>query len=218
MPVPVLAQMLFSAIHEHETSLSKVSRLLHDDVSQVLSAVGLQLDAMRIDFREAAPGIDERAAEIQGMLEQVIRQLRTITNELNPSIVERTGLSFALERLIDTIRNNFSGTIRLQFDPATRVPTNLAKKFYKIAECAVQSALTRPQCSSIELQVKKSQGQFVLEVTDNGQPGPLDSGDSMARLLLEYYASDGTIVLNTTHSAERGNLVRASCPAQDKLG
>jgi len=58
-------------------------------VSQVLSAVGLQLDAMRMDFRAEAPGIEERAAEIQNMLEQVIEQLRDISNELNPSVVER---------------------------------------------------------------------------------------------------------------------------------
>jgi len=63
--------------------LARVARLLHDDVSQVLSAVGLQLDAMRMDFREQTPGIDERAAEIQCMLEQAIEQLRDISNELN---------------------------------------------------------------------------------------------------------------------------------------
>ncbi len=98
-PQPVLAQKLFAAINEHEAVLARVSRLLHDDVSQILSAVGLQLDAMRMDFREQAPGLDGRAAEIQELLEQAIEQLRDISNELNPSIVERAGLRFALDRL-----------------------------------------------------------------------------------------------------------------------
>src|ERR1700676_2911105 len=153
---PALAQMLFAAINEHEAALGRVSRLLHDDVSQVLSAVGLQLDAMRMDFREQAPGIDDRATEIQTMLEQVIEQLRDISNELNPSIVERAGLQFALDRLIGKARKNFSGTLRLHFDPATHVPTTVAKIFYKIGECAVQNALARPECSVIDIQVKRS--------------------------------------------------------------
>jgi signal transduction histidine kinase len=93
---PALAQMLFAAINEHEAVLARVSRLLHDDVSQILSAVGLQLDAMRMDYRGQAPGVDGRAAEIQELLEQAIEQLRDISNELNPSIVERAGLQFAL--------------------------------------------------------------------------------------------------------------------------
>ncbi len=95
---PALAQMLFAAIQEHDAALAQVARVLHDDVSQVLSAVGLQLDAMRMDFRDQAPGIDDRASEIQTMLEQVIEQLRDISNELNPSNVERAGLQFALDR------------------------------------------------------------------------------------------------------------------------
>src|ERR1022692_3174652 len=85
---PALAQILFAAIQEHDAALDGVARVLHDDVGQVLSAVGLQLDAMRMDFRDQAPGLDDRAAEIQTMLEQVIEQLRDISNELNPSIVE----------------------------------------------------------------------------------------------------------------------------------
>src|SRR5882724_9743863 len=148
---PALAQMLFAAIHEHDLALAGVSRLLHDDVSQVLSAVGLQLDAMRMDFRDQAPGIEERVSESQTMLEQVIEQLRDISNELNPSIVERAGLQFALDRLADKVRKTFSGSLRLHFDPAARIPTAIAVTFYKIAECAVDNALTRPGCSLVEV-------------------------------------------------------------------
>src|ERR1700724_3375145 len=153
-PQPALAQMLFAAVSEHEAALGRVSRLLHDDVSQVLSAVGLQLDAMRMDFRAEAPGIEERAAEIQNMLEQAIEQLRDISNELNPSIVERAGLQFAMDRLAGKIRKNFNGSLRLQFDPAARIPTAIATTFYKIAEGAVENALARPGCSLIEIKLK----------------------------------------------------------------
>src|ERR1700684_2030759 len=161
-PPPALAAMLFAAMNEHEAVLSRVSRLLHDDVSQVLSAVGLQLDAMRMDFREQAPGVDGRATEIQELLEQAIEQLRDISNELNPSIVERAGLQFALDRLIDKARKNFPGTLRLHYDPVTRVPTAVAKIFYKIGECAVQNALARPECSLIDIQIKRSHEEFVI--------------------------------------------------------
>src|SRR5579864_4310751 len=120
---PALLRTLFGAIGDHEAALARISRRLHDDVSQIVSAVGLQLDAMRMDFRNEAPGIEHRAAEIQTMLELVIEQLRDIGNELNPSIVERAGLQFALDRLAGKVRERFSGTLRLQLDPATLVPT-----------------------------------------------------------------------------------------------
>jgi len=210
-PQPALAQMLFAAMNEHEAVLARVSRLLHDDVSQVLSAVGLQLDAMRMDFREQAPGIEQRAAEIQELLEQAIEQLRDITNELNPSIVERAGLQFALDRLIGKARAGFAGTVRLHFDPSVRVPTVLAKTFYKITECALDIAKANGECSLIDIHVKRAQREYVLEISDNGPVG--ESGAApLGQLLMDYYASKSHVMLKTERAPGRGSIVSASFP------
>jgi two-component system sensor histidine kinase NreB len=215
---PALAQMLFAAIQEHDAALAQVARVLHDDVSQVLSAVGLQLDAMRMDFRNQAPGIDERASEIQTMLEQVIEQLRDISNELNPSIVERAGLQFALDRLAGKVRKTFSGTLRLHFDSTARVPTEIATTFYKIAECALESAVARPRCSAIDIQLKRAQGDFVLEIRDDAEADDADRRKlPLARLLLDYYASRGHIALDILGAPSRGTIIRASHPQPDSV-
>jgi signal transduction histidine kinase len=210
-PQPALAQMLFAAMNEHEAVLSRVSRLLHDDVSQVLSAVGLQLDAMRMDFREQAPGVDTRATEIQELLEQAIEQLRDITNELNPSIVERAGLQFALDRLIGKARAGFPGSLRLHFDASLRVPTILAKAFYKISECAVDIAKATSACSLIDIHVKRAQGEYVLEISDNA---PVDATGSapLGQLLMDYYASKNHVTLRTERVPGKGSVIRASFP------
>jgi two-component system NarL family sensor kinase len=213
MPQPAIAELLFAALNEHEATLARVSHQLHDDVSQVLSAVGLQLDAMRMDFRDAAPGVDQRATEIQNMLEQAINQLRDISNELNPSIVDRAGLHFALDRLAGKTRKIFTGTLHLHSDPATHVPAPLAKTLYKIAECALDDAVARPGCSAIDIHVKQSHGEFVLELSDNGEPEDSHSSPpSLARLLLEFYAAKEQLALTTKGSNPSGNLIRVTCP------
>jgi signal transduction histidine kinase len=203
--------MLFAAMNEHEAVLSRISRLLHDDVSQVLSAVGLQLDAMRMDFREQAPGMDTRATEIQELLELAIEQLRDITNELNPSIVERAGLQFALDRLIGKLRTGYSGTVRLHFDASLRVPTILAKTFYKITECALDIARSAPGSSLIDIHVKRSQGEYVLEISDNGKVDESNSAP-LGQLLMDYYASKNHVTLQTERQPGKGSLIRASFP------
>lgn len=212
-PQPLLAQKLFAAIHEHDAVLARISRLLHDDVSQVLSAVGLQLDALRMDFREQAPGLDARAVEIQELLEQAIEQLRDITNELNPSIVERAGLQFALDRLAGKVRGQFSGTVRLHFDSSLRVPTVLAKAFYKMCECALDTAIASPGCSLIDIYVKRSHGDYVLEVTDNrADPAGKEDSELLSRLLMEYHASKNHLSLKVQRTPGKGNVIRASFP------
>lgn len=210
-PQPALAQMLFAALNEHEAVLSRVSRLLHDDVSQVLSAVGLQLDAMRMDFRQQAPGMDSRAAEIQELLEQAIEQLRDITNELNPSIVERAGLQFALDRLIGKARANFNGTVRLHFDASLRVPTVLAKTFYKITDCALDIAKASPDCTLIDIHVKRAQGEYVLEISENAAVDA-NAPAALGQLLMDYYASKNHVTLKTERVPGKGSVIRASFP------
>jgi len=210
---PALAQMLFAAINEHEAVLARVARLLHDDVSQILSAVGLQLDAMRMDFRGQAPGVDGRAVEIQELLEQAIQQLRDISNELNPSIVERAGLQFALDRLAGTARANFSGTLRLHIDASLRVPTILAKAFYKITECALETAMATPDCSIIDIYVKRSHGEYVIEIADNASTDNVHpEAEPLERLLMDYHASKNHVTLKIERTPGKGSLVRASFP------
>jgi signal transduction histidine kinase len=210
---PALAQMLFAAINEHEAVLARVSRLLHDDVSQILSAVGLQLDALRMDFREQGPRLDARAGEIQELLEQAIEQLRDISNELNPSIVERAGLRFALDRLAETVRENFPGALHLHFDASLRVPTILAKVFYKVTERALETATAAPGCSLIDIYVKRSHGEYVLEITDNGSADVADpDSDLLGRLLMDHYASRNHVTLQVQRTPGKGGLIRASFP------
>ncbi len=212
MPQPVPAELLFAAIDERDAALARVSRLLHDDVSQVLSAVGLQLDAMRMDIRNAVPEVDSRTAEIQQLLEQAIAQLRDVSNELNPSIVERAGLHYAIERLAGKATKNFAGSLRLHSDPAIHVPTAPAKAFYKIAEWALERSRSR-QSSAIDIHLKRSRGNFVLEVIDDGPPDEQGAGtECLARLLIDYYASQSRIALTVNALAGKGNVVLASLP------
>ena len=213
VPDPSLTEPLFAALSEHEMTLARVSRQLHDDVSQILSAAGLQLDALRMDFRETAPGVDQRAAEIQDMLEQAINRLRDITNELNPSIAERAGLYFALDQMTAKARNTFSGAIRLHFDSAARVKPAQAKIFYRIAECGLDAAMARSDCSIIDIQFKQSQGKFILEVSDNGKSLAANStGKTLTTLLMEYHAARAKFDLTRSASPDAGNKLRASCP------
>ena len=207
-----LAEALFAAINEHELTLMRVSRLLHDDVSQVLSAAGLQLDALRMDFGETAAGVDQRAVEIQSMLEQAINRLRDISNELNPSIAERAGLHFALDQMLEKARKTFPGALRLHFDSSARVTPTQARTFCKIADYALEVAMTRSGCSLIDMQFKQSQGKLILDLADNGTfEAPDSARKPLGTLLIEYYAARAHFDL--ARSGSPGNTLRVSCPA-----
>ena len=218
----LLARKLVALINERERELTRVSRVLHDKVGQVLSAVGLQLDVMRMDFREQAPGIVERTAGIQQMLEEVIAELRGLSNELNPSLVERAGLPFALDRLVGRFRESYGGTLRLLVDSAARVPENVAGTFYKLAEFALDNVVEHSQSDYAEVLVRQVRDRrFVLEVRDNGRGFNVSETienvqGGLGLLLMKYYASRDGIRMTIRSRAGSGTIVKASCRAPSR--
>jgi signal transduction histidine kinase len=217
----LLARKLVALINEREREMTRVSRVLHDRVGQVLSAVGLQLDVMRMELQAQAPSIVGRTAEIQQMLEEVITELRGLSYELNPDIVERAGLPFALDRLVGRFRESYGGTMRLFVDSAARVPENTGGTFYKVAEFALDNVVEHSESSYAEVLARQVRDRFVLEVRDNGHGFNVDETigkvqGGLGLLLMKYYASRDGMRLTIHSLAGKGTIVKASCPARSK--
>jgi len=208
-----LPEMLATMLEYREQEFARVAKLLHDQVGQVLSAVGLHLDALRLELEPQVPGIAERTAEIQNILEHAVVLVRNLSYELNPAIVERAGLSFALDRLAGRFRDCFSGTIRLLYEAGTHVPPAVGTAFYKIAELAVENAVAHAGCSLIEVLVRPTREGVVLEVRDNGTGFDVSSARAEHRglgmTLMAHYASEAGIEYSLGSTLGKGTSVRA---------
>jgi signal transduction histidine kinase len=208
-----LAHVLVSVMNAREQEGARISRILHDDVGQVLSAIGLQLDLLRMDLGDQASAVPPRITEIQKFLEQAVAQVRDLSYELNPSIVERAGLQFALDRLIGRYRKSFAGTIRLLFDASARVPVEVATAMYKICEQALDNAVQHARCSHIEVLFKPGQKSATLEIRDNGIGFAVEQIKHETRglglHLMKYHASQAGLQLFIASMPEKGTIVRA---------
>ncbi len=204
-----LANLLVSVMHAREQEGAHISRILHDEVGQVLSAVGLQLDLLRMDLQENPSGSLSRIVEIQKVLEQAVTQVRDLSYELNPAIVERTGLQFALDRLRGRHGKAFGGTIRLFFDPSVRVPLEVATALYKIAEQALDNAVRHAQAAQVEVLVKPSKHGVALEVRDNGIGFSPGQSPGLGLHLMRHYAAQAGLRFSVASAPERGTIVRA---------
>jgi signal transduction histidine kinase len=191
----------------------RLARFLHDEVGQSLSAAGLQLDLLRMDFESAAPLIGARTTELQGMLETIMAGVREFSYELNPDIVERAGLHAAMDRLVGRTRKNFSGNLRLMADSSLRFPPDIGSALYKIASEALENALQHSGCSLIEVIIKSTPGGPALEVRDNGKgfdaDGLMETNRGLGLLVMEHYAEQAKVRLSVTSEKGKGTTVRA---------
>lgn len=213
-PRRTLAQVLAAAVNAREQEAVRVSRLLHDDVGQILSAVGLQLDLLRMDVEAELPDVAARLEQCQKYLETAIEQVRRLNSELNPAIVERAGLQTAMDRLVGRYRDA-GPSIRLLFDSSIRPPLPVAKNLYRIAECALDNAVRHGEAKRIEVFVKAARAGGTLEVRDNGVGfDPATAAPGLGLPLMEYYAAEAGLVLSVTSEAGQGTIVGVRIPAK----
>ena len=211
-----LRHTVLGALKAQEFQRTMVSRFLHDSVGQNLTALGLQLDLIRMDLESLSPDTCRRIGDIQKLLEEMMESVREYSYELNPSTVERAGLRPALDRLAGRIRTRFPGTLRLKVDPSLKLDPELATALYQILQEGVENAVQHSGCSAIEIAVKSTRTGTVLEVRDNGRgfdPADLVSGGrGLGLLSMEHYAAQAGLELTITSTRETGTTVRAATP------
>jgi two-component system NarL family sensor kinase len=215
----MLTRMLVSTINARELESNRVSRTLHDEVGQVLSAVGLQLDVLKLEFQDRVPEIRQRTAEIQEMLEQAVTQVRALSYDLNPAVVERAGLQFALDRLVGRFRNRFSGSIRFLFDSSVRVPLEVGNAWYKIAEHTLENVIQHSQAKRVEMYVKPSGKAMTCEIRDDGVGFSIIDAklrsSGLGLLLIEHYAAQAALELTIKSAPQKGTVVRTVYRSRD---
>ncbi len=174
-----------------------------------------------MDLQENPEDGLRRIADIQKVLERAVAQVRELSYELNPAIVERTGLKAALDRLVGRQRQNFGGSIRLFFDSSVRLPVSAATAMYKIAEQALDNAVRHARATRIEVLVKPGKQGITLEVRDDGTgfdpDRELAESTGIGLPLMKYQADQAGFRFSVGKLPERGTAVRtvyrASAPA-----
>jgi len=211
-----LRHTVLGALKAQEFERTMVSKFLHDSVGQNLTALGLQLDLIRMDMESVSPATCARAVEVQKLLGEMMESVREYSYELNPSTVERAGLRAALDRLATRIRARYPGALRVNVDPFLKIDPSLARPLYQIGQEAVENAVQHSSCSTIEIAVKSTRTGTVLEVRDNGRgfdPADLIAGRrGLGLLSMEHYAAEAGLELSITSTREFGTTVRAATP------
>jgi len=209
-----LRRTVMGALKAQEFERAMVAKFLHDSVGQNLTALGLQLDLVRMDIEAVSPETCGRISEIQQVLGTMMEQVRGYCYELNPSAVERAGLRSALDRMAERLRTRFSGTLRVNVDPSLKLDPELSKALFHIAQEAAENSVQHSSCSTIEIAVKSTRIGTFLEVRDNGRgfepADPIGGCRGLGLLSMEHYAAQAGLDLRISSSPKTGTLVRAT--------
>jgi chemotaxis methyl-accepting protein methylase/signal transduction histidine kinase len=91
-----------------------IARDLHDGLGQELNAASIKVDALRNSSESAASR--QALDEVAQLLEGVVREMRSLTAQLNPPVLEQLGFMPALEWLSEEMRKTYQLEVALEDD------------------------------------------------------------------------------------------------------
>lgn len=165
------------AVQEEERRA--VSLELHDDIGQALTAVKLNLEALR---REAATAMATQLEDSIALVEGAIREVRSLAYSLRPQVLDDLGLAQALGWLVERTRERTGvaavaevAIADVAIDPATSVAC------FRIAQEALTNVARHSNASRVTVSLCADERALVLRIEDDGDGFDLDVVQGRAR-------------------------------------
>ena len=150
-----------------EDARSRISRELHDEFGQTLTAAKINLQMLR--SKAADPVVAQRLDDSVGMVDRMIRQARDIARGLRPPLLDEAGLVPALEDYLQRLAKRFD--LRIEFDAApgvANVPPGLNTTVFRVVQEAVSNVLRHADASTIRVLLRDESDVLHVVIEDDG--------------------------------------------------
>jgi two-component system, NarL family, sensor histidine kinase UhpB len=188
-----------------------IARDLHDEVGQVLTGVLLQLNSIADSAPDHRDEIDEAKQAVRTALDEV----RRISSELRPEMLEQLGLVSALTELSTSFQRSSGVQVERRFDtslPTLSPETELA--VYRVAQESLTNVARHAQASLVTVGLEGGPSRVVLRVVDDGRglAGVPEENGGLRGMRERSLLVGGALAIKT--AAGGGVEVRLEVPAR----
>ncbi len=212
-----LAQKLIAT---QESTLRHISRELHDEFGQVLTAIG----AMLSRAGKAAPegsALREDLQEVREVAQSTLDNIRSLSQALHPVLLEEEGLESTLDWYIPTVERQTGLTLHYEKSHDEKsgrsfaVETGAGVHIYRIVQEALNNVVRHAETKEAWVRLKFLPETLAVEVEDHGKGFVREAGQRGIGLVAMRERAEligGTLVI--TPVAGGGTLVRLTIPRE----
>ncbi|WP_322403281.1 cache domain-containing protein [Massilia luteola] len=161
-------------VDSQEQERARLSRDLHDGISQWLVSIKLQIEAGIIrmkgtpDQQRQAHASFERTAE---ELNKVLGEVRRISHDLRPTLLDDLGLAAALDHLAEEFSQHSGTPVTFAASgdrDAEYLPQTVGTVLFRIAQEALTNIERHAGARHIDLSLHTARGRVLLTIADDG--------------------------------------------------
>ena len=161
-----LAQKLIAT---QESTLRHISRELHDEFGQVLTAIGSLLRRAAKDIPENSP-LREDLQEVREIAQSTLNNIRSLSQALHPVLLEEAGLESTLDWYIPTVERQTGLVLHYQKSgEAFALETAAGVQVYRVVQEALNNVNRHSGAKEAWIRLRFQPDQLELEVEDHGK-------------------------------------------------
>ena len=164
-------QTLSSAIvNIQEEERRRIARELHDEAGQALTAVKINLEWIEKEMGSPSAPIKERMEEIKSQVTKTLEELRRLSYDLRPAILDEMGLLPTLQWYIEEYSKRTKIAVHLQTNGIQkRFSPKIEILLYRITQEALTNVAKHAEAESVILALERKDVHAHLYITDDGK-------------------------------------------------
>jgi signal transduction histidine kinase len=207
-----LAQKLISS---QESTLRHISRELHDDFGQILTAMGMMLGRARNQLPEGSQ-LRADLLEVREVAQTTLDKVRSLSQALHPVMLDEAGLEQTIEWYLPVVeRQTGIGISYEKSGTLSPVHGNAAVHIFRILQEALNNVARHSGAKKAWVRLRFTSSELLLEIEDHGcgfsNNGPRQ-GIGLVAMRERAELLGGNIAI--THPPEGGTRVIVKVPKE----
>lgn len=165
-----IRKLLGRLIDVQEAERRRISRELHDDLNQKIATLSMSISQLKRKVPQQdgqlVADLDQLRKTANGLTDEV----RRLSHQLHPAVLEHLGLVPALESYIASFRDEEQINVQFTADIGdVRIPFQTSICVYRVAVEALRNVARHSGAASAAVSLKRSQKVLELQVSDSGK-------------------------------------------------
>ena len=164
-----LQESVLKFVQLQVTERRRFARELHDGINQLLVAVKYRLETANNKITRNETLESKDLNQCSEVLDETIREVRRISHDLRPSLLDDMGLEPAVVSLLDQFQERTKITVISEIDlEYCKIREDIEITLYRLIQEALTNIEKHANASRVQLRIGSEQGNIVFSISDNG--------------------------------------------------
>jgi len=156
-------------VEVQEDERKRLAREIHDDISQSLTALMMQLGIVRSLLPKSAQAAHSILEQTEALTQSTLERTRLMIADLRPQVLDDLGLVPALRRLGDELQESTGTAVKIKTSRLPkRLPAPIEVALFRIVQEALTNIRRHAQAHHVTISLAKESERVVLSVQDDG--------------------------------------------------